>query len=84
MAAPLPAIRNMSGHHSNGGHSPTVMQHRVPSPPNKNRPAGQYVKPALKTRKESRFSMKQQMMRIKQPELSSIDTQRWVSLSADN
>ncbi|XP_072039913.1 tetratricopeptide repeat protein 29-like [Amphiura filiformis] len=75
MAAPLPAIRNMSGH--NQGHSQTVMQHRVPSPPNKNRPAGQYVKPTLKTRKESRFSMKQQQMRIKQPELSSLDTQRF-------
>ena len=74
MAAPLPAIRNTGGHVQG---PQTVMQHRVPSPPNKNRPNAQYVKPTMKkARRESRFSMKQQMMRIEQPKLSSLDTQK--------
>lgn len=78
MAAPLPAIHNMRGH------SPIldpVMQHRIPSPPNKMRPTEQYTKP--KYRLQGRRDRPQQPTKAgsggksRGPQMSKIEAQKY-------
>ncbi|XP_054756026.1 tetratricopeptide repeat protein 29-like [Lytechinus pictus] len=76
MAAPLPAI------HNTRGHSPIlepVMQHRVPSPPNKMRPAEQYTKPKyrMQGRRDRQHSLKNGSGRNRSPQMSKIETQKY-------
>ncbi|XP_033098319.1 tetratricopeptide repeat protein 29-like isoform X2 [Anneissia japonica] len=77
MAAPLPAIHNSHGHAPI--HGQAMMQHRVPSPPNKLKPQDAYRKPALKVKKRDRDAQTKQqaLWQKQQPNLSSMEVQKY-------
>ncbi|XP_072170818.1 tetratricopeptide repeat protein 29-like [Diadema setosum] len=76
MAAPLPAI------HNTRGHSPIldpVIQHRIPSPPNKVRPAELHAKQKyrLPGRRDRDLSLKHGSAKNKSPQLSKQEAQKY-------